>query len=169
MRPIEGDFAPFYKTYIDKTEESTIEELITNYADLVNEFVVSIKEEKSNYAYAENKWTVKDVLQHIIDAERVFVYRILRFSRNDKTDLSGFDEELYAKETFITNRTLANLKEEFFALRKSTDILLKSLTDTQLSRYGNANNYHVTVNALGFIIYGHLLHHINVLKERYSL
>lgn len=169
MRPTEKDFAPFYKNYIDKVEGENVHELVGKYANQLNAFVEAIDEQKANYQYAPEKWTVKKVLLHIIDAERIFTYRALRFARFDATALNGFDEDEYALHSFAEQRTLASIKQEFLAVRKATDLLLLSFTDEQLKQKGLANNYTITVNALAFIIYGHALHHINVLKERYGV
>ncbi len=169
MRPTEQDFAPFYKTYIDKVEGENLQKIVTKYANEFNAFVEAIAEEKEDYKYAPEKWTVKNVLLHIIDVERIFAYRALRFARFDASPLNGFDEDEYALHSFVEQRTLTSIKNEFLAVRKATDLLLLSFTEEQLKQKGVANNYGITVNALAFIIYGHALHHINVLKEKYGV
>jgi hypothetical protein len=110
---------------------------------------------------------VKDVVQHLIDAERIFAYRALRFARKDTTPLSGFDENSFANNANTSERTLVSLKEEFIAVRKSTDLLLLSFTQEQLNQTGISNDHSITVNAICYIIFGHLLHHISILGERY--
>ena len=166
-RPTEKEFPTFYKNYIAKTEGNSIEELINNYSNSFNSFVQTLPNEKQNFAYAEGKWSVKDLLQHLIDAERVFVYRATRFSRKDKTDLAGFNENDYAKNANASNKSLEILVEEILALRKSTDLFLQNLSEEQLSQTGTANGNEITVNAIAFIIFGHFLHHKNILVERY--
>ena len=166
-RPTENDYPPFYHNYILKVKGNSIEEIIDNYSKQFEDFIQSIPLEKEDYAYAEHKWTVKDVLQHLIDAERVFVYRATRFSRKDATVLPGFNENEYAQNAHASNRNFYALKNEVLALRISTDLFLQSLSQEQLILQGNANGNLITVNAIAYIIYGHFLHHINVLKERY--
>ncbi len=166
-RPNESDYASFYHNYIQKAIGENPKELIERYSSSLNEFVNNLPESKADHAYAENKWTVKDVLQHMIDTERVFAYRALRFSRNDSTNLPGFDEKKFAVNANASSRTLKSLKEEFVAVRLSTDLLLLSFNEEQLSRKGMGNNNAVTVNAVVFIIFGHILHHKQILEERY--
>ncbi len=166
-RPKENESPAFYKNYISKVEGNSVEELIKNYSKDFDSFVQNLPTEKQDYAYAEGKWTVKDLLQHLIDAERVFVYRATRFSRKDKTDLPGFDENDYAKNADATHKNFQDLKDEIVALRKSTDLFLKNLSDEQLAETGTANGNEISVNAIAFITFGHFLHHKNILKERY--
>jgi uncharacterized damage-inducible protein DinB len=166
-RPKENEFTLFYKNYVDKTEGHSIEDLIQNYSKDIIDFIQILPIEKQDFAYAENKWTVKDLLQHLIDAERVFVYRATRFSRKDKTDLPGFNENDYAKYANASNKNFDDLKNEMIYLRKSTDLFLQNLTQAQLIETGTANGNEISVNAIAFIIFGHFLHHKNILKERY--
>ena len=166
-RPTPGSYAAFYQGYIDQVKADTIAVAVETYSRSILEFVQSLPEEKAHYAYAAGKWTVNDVIQHMIDTERVFVYRAMRFSRNDATPLPPFDENDFALHAGGDNRSMDSLKEEFAALRKSTDLFLLSLTEEQLQRSGVANNYNTQVNAIAFMVYGHLLHHRQVLEERY--
>lgn len=166
-RPVHGDFAPFYENYIGMAEGNTVQDLIARYSTELNTFIMSLPEAKADFAYAPGKWSVKDLLQHIIDTERVFTYRATRFSRKDTTHLPGFDENAYAANAAAATRSLQSLKEEFVVLRKATDIFLQSLSEEQLSLKGTANNYPITVNAVTFVIFGHILHHKQILEERY--
>ena len=166
-RPLQGDFAPYMVAYVDKVKGENIHDLIAGYSSSFNEFIDALPETKADYAYAPNKWTVKDVLQHMIDAERVFIYRALRISRKDKTPLAGFEEDDYATNAFASGRSLNDLKQEFVELRKSTDRFLNALNDEQLSQSGTASNQRVTTNALAFICFGHIAHHIEILKDKY--
>ncbi len=168
-RPLDNESASFYHKYIALVQGNSIKELIENYAYGLQEFYNSLPEDKANYAYAENKWTLKQVLQHITDAERIFAYRALRICRGDATPLPAFDENLYVQNGFANTRALSALKQEFNAVRAATDIFLLSLNDEQVKRTGTASNNPVSVNALAFIIYGHLLHHQNIFKERYGV
>ncbi|PZF73998.1 DinB family protein [Taibaiella soli] len=166
-RPKKGEFAPNYSDYINKTEGENVADLIANYSGLLNQFVNDLPEHKANYAYAPGKWTVKDVLQHLLDAERIFTYRALRFARKDSTMLPGFEEDMYAANANAAQRSLQSLKEEFVSVRKATDLFFASLRDEQLQQKGTANNYSTTVQALAFVVFGHLLHHKQILEERY--
>jgi len=168
-RPLPNESAAFYHKYIALAEGDSINEIINNYAYELQEFYNSLPDEKADFAYAENKWTVKEVLQHLTDAERVFAYRALCICRNDATPLASFDENAYVENGFAADRALSTLKQEFNAVRAATDMFLLSLNETQIKRMGTASNNPITVNALAFIIYGHLLHHKNILAERYGL
>jgi len=168
-RPLPNESAAFNHKYIALAKGGSINEIIHNYAYELQEFYNRLPDEKADFAYAENKWTVKEVLQHLTDAERVFAYRALRISRNDATPLAAFDENAYVENGFAADRALSTLKQEFNAVRAATDMFLLSLNETQIKRMGTASNNQVSVNALGFIIYGHLLHHKNILAERYGL
>jgi len=166
-RPQQGDYNNFYQSYIDFATGNNIKEAIANHSPIINDFVNTLPEEKADYKYAPEKWTLKDVVQHLIDAERIFVYRALTFARKDATPLPGFEENDYAANADTSLRTLQSLKDEFMATRKSTDIFLSNLTEEELGQTGSANTHSITVNAIAFIIIGHILHHKKVLKERY--
>lgn len=131
------------------------------------ELYSNLPENQADFAYAEGKWSLKELLQHLIDAERIFVYRALRFSRKDKTALPGWDEEIYAKYYYPNEKTLASLIEEFQAVRKSTEVFFENLNSTQLSETGIANNIEVSVETLGKLVVGHNIHHLNIIEERY--
>jgi uncharacterized damage-inducible protein DinB len=166
-RPAPRDAAEFYHGYINHAKGNSVAELMTNHGMNLKEFYNGLPEEKADYAYAPGKWTIKELLQHIIDAERIFAYRALRFARKDTTPLPSFDENAYAQHSNAAERTFQSLKDEFNAVRTSTDIMLSSFNEDQLNASGTANNKHITVNALAFIIYGHLLHHKAIIEERY--
>jgi uncharacterized damage-inducible protein DinB len=168
-KPNVNDYPNYYEPYIALVKAENIDEAINNYSKLIENFIAAIPNSKENFVYATNKWTVKDVLQHLIDAERVFVYRALRFSRKDAQPLLGFEEEAYAKNSEAKYRNFEDVKNELMLLRQSTDLFLKSLTPQQLLQTGTANNKPITVNAIGFICFGHLLHHINVLNQKYGI
>jgi uncharacterized damage-inducible protein DinB len=166
-RPSPQDAAEFYHGYINHAKGNSITEVMAKHAVKLKEFYNSLPEEKADYAYAQGKWTIKELLQHVIDAERIFAYRALRFARKDITPLASFDENAYAQHSYAVMRTLRSLKEEFNAVRTSTDMMLSSFNDDQLNASGTASNKYITVNALAFIIYGHLLHHKTIIEERY--
>lgn len=166
-KPQSGDYPPYFNGYIQKVEQDNVQELVNNLSYPLTYFFLNLADEKADYRYAADKWTLKDMLQHIIDTERIMQYRLLRIARNDQTPLPGFNENEYAASAEANNRTFIELKEEFKALRKSTDLLLKSLSEKQLQHTGNASNHPVTANAIAFIIFGHLLHHKQIIEERY--
>lgn len=164
----EGEFAPYYASYIEKanTNVSIIDRLIQQ-SIFVHDFFKSIPSNKLNYRYAENKWTIKDIILHLIDAERVFSYRALRIARNDKTALPGFEENDYVNEANASDRSLPSLLEEYKMVRNATICLFKSFNEEQMLRIGTASNCSVSVRAIGIIIQGHEKHHIEIVKERY--
>ncbi len=166
-RPQISDFPEFYGKYIARVDVDNLADAISTYGPLVEAFYTGLPEEKAEYRYAAGKWTLKEVLQHVIDTERIMSYRLLRISRKDKTPLPSFDENSFSDNSQAGNRSFASLKEEFLALRKSTDLLVQSLHDDQLTEQGTASNLPVTAKAVGYIIYGHMLHHKAVVEERY--
>ncbi|HAI82920.1 MAG TPA: DNA damage-inducible protein DinB [Chitinophagaceae bacterium] len=168
-RPIPGTYAPYFERYIALTQGNHLYDLQRNHSQKITQFFRSIPNEKAEYAYAEGKWTVKEVIQHIIDTERIFSYRLLRIARNDTTPLSGFDENNFTVNAHAHHRSLGSLIEEFFAVRKATDLLIDSIQPQALQLVGTASNHPCSANALVFMIYGHILHHINIFKERYGL
>ena len=167
MRPSPKDSAEFYHNYINYTKGNSVKEIIANHSKELHDFYTSLSGEKAEHAYATGKWTIKQVLQHVIDAERVFTYRAMRIARKDTTPLPGFDENSYAENDGNHNRTFQSLKDELTALRNATDIMLSNLSDEQLNETGTASNASITSNALCFITYGHLLHHKRIIEERY--
>ncbi len=166
-RPQIGDFSNYAQAYVNAAKGETVQELITNHSAKFIEFINEIPESKANVAYAEGKWTVKQLLQHMIDTERIFVFRATTFARKDKVALSGFDENNYANTATATHRNLADLKLEFSLLRQATDLFLLSLTKEDLLQQGLASNHLVTVNALAFILFGHNEHHKKILIDKY--
>lgn len=166
-RPLPTDSASFYHYYISLVAGGSALEAVKNHSEEILEFYRSLPTEKAGYAYADGKWTVQEVFQHIIDAERVFAYRATRIARKDATPLPGFDENSYASNSRAGTRSFDSLKEEFSLLRKADDIFVSSLDEEQLQRPGITNNNPITANAVVFIMYGHLLHHMNIIRERY--
>jgi uncharacterized damage-inducible protein DinB len=168
-RPAAGTYAPYFERYINLTQGNHLYDLQRNHSQKITQFFSSIPEEKVADAYADGKWTVKEVIQHIIDTERIFSYRLLRIARNDTTPLPGFDENNFTVNAHAHHRSLGSLIEEFFAVRKTTDLLIDSIQPQALQLVGTASNHPCSANALVFMIYGHILHHINIFKERYGL
>lgn len=166
-RPQPNDYAAYYNTYISKVEGNSVHEIISKYREPLLQFYTLLPKDKADHRYAEGKWSVKELLLHIIDAERIFSYRALRIARKDKTPLPGFDENAYTPASKASARSLQSLKDEFVAVRNATDLLLINLDEEQLSETGEASGQPVTANAIAFIIYGHMIHHRQVLEERY--
>ena len=162
-----NEYSKSVATYIESLDDITLlDELEISLHDFIK-FVQNIPMDKFDYRYAENKWTIKDIIQHIIDAERIFAYRALRISRNDKTPLPGFEENEYAQNTNAINRSIQELLTELSAVRHSNLLLFKSLSDEQLTKLGTASNHTISVRAIGFLIIGHQKHHQKVFQERY--
>lgn len=163
-----GEYAPFYKTYIDKVsdEYDLIEELEISLHRLIR-FVREIPMDKFDYRYAAGKWTIKDILQHLIDAERIFAYRALRFARKDQTPLPGFEENEYADQAEGNKRSIQDLLTELSVVRQATLSLFKTFDNDALLRIGTASNNQMSVRAFGFVIIGHQNHHEQVYQERY--
>lgn len=166
-KPIEGTFPTYFSNYINKVSEVNLATAFKNQQELVNVFFDSISEEKSNYAYAAGKWTMKEMLQHIIDAERIFAYRALCIARKEKQSMPGFDENEYAANSNANSRSWISLIEELKLVRQTTELLFETFAEDVLNQSGISNNNAVTVNAIGFITVGHLYHHVGVIKEKY--
>lgn len=161
------EFQKYIQRYLDLVPTENWLEELKNSSDHTLEIYQQFSEEQSNFAYAEGKWSLKILLQHLIDAERIFVYRALRFSRNDRTELAGWDEEEYAKQYFPDERSLESLIEEFKYLRNSTSLFFENLNQTVLTRTGIANDNEISVKTIGKLVVGHNIHHLNIIKERY--
>jgi uncharacterized damage-inducible protein DinB len=159
--------AEYYYTYINKVDEpDVIKALKKNHKQFLK-FLDKIPGKKIDYAYAEGKWTIKQLVQHIIDTERVFAYRLLTTSRKDEAQLPGFDENNWAAMAVVTNRKWKDMMAEFDAVRTSTVLLLEALNDDALLFTGTASNKPVNGIALAYIMAGHVMHHIQVMQQRY--
>lgn len=161
------EYNSYYTPYIKlATNENICKGLTINLKKVVD-FYKSIPEEKLDYSYAEGKWSVKDILLHIIDTERIFSYRALRISRNDKTPILGFEQDDYVLYANAKNRSIDSLLDEYISVRQSTLSLFESFTDAQLKFTGLASGSPISVRAIGYILTGHENHHNNVIVERY--
>ena len=156
-----------FLNYINKAADKEVVKSIRDNTKAFKKLLKTIPPKKRKYAYAEGKWTVKEVLQHIIDAERVFAYRALRVARLDATPMPGFDENNWAVAANKINRKWNDLAEEFTAVRASTEILFRTLGKEELMFAGMASNLPINALALGYVIAGHTQHHIELIKERY--
>lgn len=163
----DNEYAPFYSNYITALGEVDLRGILkSSLKDLIHT-LKNLPEEKLTYRYAEGKWTIKELIQHITDAERILSYRALRFSRNDTTDLPGFDEDLYVDNSNGNERSIEDLLKEFKLVRKATLSLFKSFSVEMLKKTGTINGEDMSVRALGFIIAGHQTHHLKIIKEKY--
>jgi hypothetical protein len=157
----------YYHGYISQVKPGELEAAFQVHRTELYELLKSIPESKWDYRYAEGKWSIREVVQHIIDAERIFCYRALRFARKDETPLPGFDENIYVDNSDAGRRSKDELLEELLAVQLSSSHLFKSFTNEQLEQAGTANGKSIYVKGIGFIIVGHALHHKNILVERY--
>lgn len=166
-RPDLAKVPVFYHRYVNQVKEDDVIDAIEKNTKDALAFFQSIPAEKWDYRYAEGKWSIKEMVQHVIDGDRIFSYRSLCFARGEKTALPGFEENDYAAASKADKRSKEELIEEFETVRKSILQLFVSFDEEQLNSVGVANENPVSVNAIGFIIPGHVQHHLNVLKERY--
>lgn len=162
-----NEYDPYYKSYIELSLKKPFVEALTENRNTVIDFFKAVPQHKLEYAYAEGKWTPKDILLHLTDAERVFAYRALRIARNDKTELSGFEQNDYVPMASANMRTIDSLIEEYNAVRNASIALFKSFSPEMLLRIGNASSSAISVRAIGYILTGHENHHMAVIKERY--
>lgn len=166
MQLAASEYAPYYERYISRVTGDILDELKEQPAALAA-FIHNIPPEKGDYAYAPGKWTLKEVLGHILDTERIMAYRALRIARNDQTPLPGFEENDYAAAARYSERDLESLLEEFELLRRSNLFLFESFSAEELKRSGTASGQTVSVRALLYIIVGHVKHHRMIIEERY--
>lgn len=162
-----SEYLPYYQTYLNHLSE---EELILQLNDLKSEFVKFLEKltpEDLNRSYAEGKWTVAQVLQHILDTERIFQYRALSIARKDKTALPGYDQDAYVADSNAHNRKLSGFKNEFISVRNSGIALFESFDEEMLKEIGNANGAPLSPRAAGFIMAGHQKHHLILFKTHY--
>ncbi len=164
-----NDYVALFRHYISLTKEFKFAKCIEKSTLYTLEVVNKISEEQGDFSYAEDKWTTKQLISHIIDTERIMSYRALRYARKDKTLLNGFEEDEYAKNCGAESRSLDSLIQEFTTLRNSTTQLFESFTAKMLTYYGPEEQKGLTVEKIGRMIAGHSMHHCNVLKEKYGV
>ncbi len=166
-RPETNEYAPFYEGYIKKVIGNDPFSNLENQYQEIQSLLQSLPEVEANYAYSEGKWAVKEVLGHMIDTERIMGYRALCISRKEKQSLPGFEQDDYVREANFKERTITSLLEDYRTVRKSTINLFKNFTENMYNQRGMANDKEVTVLALLYIIAGHEMHHLKILKEKY--
>ncbi|AFD05722.1 DinB family protein [Solitalea canadensis] len=167
-KPSEGEYPTYAKMYIDllPDDDQILKHLKTNFQEVKN-YISSLPEEKLKFRYAAEKWTIKEILVHIIDDERIYAYRALRIARNDKTSLPGFEQDDYVPYSRANERSLEDIFEEYESVRNASLTLFKSFNQEDVMRLGMANGNQVSVRALIYHMAGHELHHLNSIKERY--
>jgi hypothetical protein len=168
-RPDATEYAPFYHGYVESVPEGDIIELLRSGGEELVEAVRRIPEERGGFRYGPEKWSIREVLGHLIDAERIFSYRALRVGRGDRTPLAAFDENAYVKTAGSDARTIADLARELAVVRDATVQLFESLPDEAWGERGVASGKDVSLRALAYITAGHARHHLRILRERYSI
>ncbi len=167
IRPDKSEYDPYYELYVGRVANNDILETLAAQPTKLQDLFTAIPEEKGEFRYADGKWSVKELLGHLIDGERMFAYRMFRISRGDETPIEGFEQDGYIENAHSNGRSFSDLLEEFLLLRRANMIFFNNLTDDGWSRVGTANNVKVSVRALAYIMAGHIEHHLSILKERY--
>lgn len=167
MKPDKSAYGEFFGRYIDLVRNENLQEALAESKLLIDNFWNSISEEKASFRYAEGKWSIKELLQHIIDTERVFNYRALSIARGEKQNLMGYDHDEYALSSKADARSWNDILTEYKAVRLASILLFKSFDDQQLDLVGKANGLPLSARTAGFITVGHELHHLSVVKDRY--
>ncbi len=166
-RPAPGEFPSVYAGYVAHVPDGDVVEALIGSAEITAALLHDVSDDVADRAYAEGKWTLKEVLLHCADVERIFSYRALRIGRGDETPLPGWDENTYAPQSGAAARSLHSILDEFESVREATVTLFQGLPDEAWSRVGTANERPITVRAIAWITAGHLLHHLQVMQERY--
>ena len=166
-RPSSTEYSPYHADYVASVPEGDVIAMLKKQNGDTLRLLGRIGEKKSRHRYAPGKWTIREVVGHLIDAERVFAYRVLTFARGDKTPLPGFDEVAWGNASNADSRTLKSLLDEFAAVRATTLAMIKGFTPEQIGRTGTASGHSVSVRGLVYVIAGHERHHVRILKERY--
>jgi len=169
MRPEQGDYATYYEKYISLVEGEDILKILNDQSKKTQDILNSFSEHKGNFRYADGKWTVKEVVGHLLDTERVFAYRALCIARGEKKSLPGYDQNDYVKDGHFNRRELFELNYEYRLLRESNLLLFRSFTPEMMKKRGFANETSVTVLAVLFMIAGHEKHHMKILREKYMV
>lgn len=167
IAPDSSEFAPYYGKYTSRVKSEDIVATLEAQLEDTRSILGSLTESESAFRYAAEKWSIRQMLGHVIDTERIFSYRALRIARGDQTPIEGFEQDDYVRNGPFEHRSLAELIDEFATVRRATVFLLRSLNPEAWTRRGIASNNEVTVRALAYIIAGHELHHMNVLREKY--
>lgn len=167
IRPTSDEHIDYYSTYIGKVPDGDIVEIMKNDTAEALAFLRSIPESRFDHRYAPGKWSIRQIVGHLGDAELVFLYRALRFSRGDTTPVPGFEENLYVDNAPFESESMSDLIAEFEHLRMASIQLFQNMSEEAMARRGIANEHEISVRAIAYILVGHVTHHLGVLKERY--
>jgi len=166
-RPDANEYNPYYSTYINLIPNGDIIHILEQQMKETNLLLKDISDSEGHFRYAPNKWSIKEVIGHIADTERIMAYRLLSIARGETAELPGYNDDMYVLRAAFDKQSMQDLLENLIVVRQSTVYLLRSLDKETWSQRGNANNSEVTVRALAYIIAGHELHHLQIIKERY--
>ncbi|UAL53425.1 DinB family protein [Bacillus sp. CMF21] len=166
-RPEQNEYAKYYAGYISMIPEGDIEQLLKQQVKDTLHLLNDLSEAEGEFRYAPGKWSIKEVIGHVVDTERIMAYRLLSIARGDAAQLPGYDENAYVAQANFNQEKMEDLLQNLFVVREGTLLLLKSLKEKDWQRWGTANELGVTVRAIACIIAGHELHHRKILKERY--
>jgi hypothetical protein len=166
-KPEETEYLPYYGKYISRLPDGDIIDMLERQLPETLTLLQSIPESQAGFRYAPGKWSIKELVGHIIDGERIFAYRALRFARNDRTPVPGYEQDDYIREASFDDCALGELAAELASVRQSTLYLFKHLSEAAWTRRGTANESEVSVRALAYIIAGHELHHREILRTKY--
>jgi len=167
IRPADHESHDYYKLYINQVPGDNVVQVLKDTMLNTLALLETLDIEKWDFRYAEGKWSIKEVMIHIMDAEQVFAYRAMRISRNDQTPLPGFEQNDYVPYYDVENRSVESIMEEFKALRLSTIAMFENFNDAMMERLGTASGFQVSVRALAFMLAGHEIHHMRIVRERY--
>lgn len=166
-RPKQGEYPAYFETYmVSVPEENIFDVLLKSNMDIID-LITSVDGETLEFRYAEGKWNIPEIIQHLLDSERIFTYRALRIARSDKSENPGFDENLFAANSYASSRNIMDMVRELSLVRASTIELFKSFSEEALSQQGFANGFQVTPAVLLYAIAGHEIHHLRIIEERY--
>jgi hypothetical protein len=166
-RPHSGEYSPYFNQYLNHVPDGDVLEMLASQLEETASLLGTLRPEMGDHRYAPGKWSIKEVVSHVIDVERVFAYRALRISRNDATPLPGFEQEDYVREGNAASRTLEDLVAELRAVRVGSLALFRGMNEDMLGRRGVASGAELSVRAVPWILAGHERHHLNLLRERY--
>lgn len=166
-RPERTEYDPYYERYVSLVENDEILDTLGTQSIKLNALLSGMPEERGEFRYADGKWSIKELLGHLIDGERMFAYRLFRISRGDQTPIEGFEQDGYIENAHSDERSFSDLLDEFSLLRRANMLFFNNLTPEAWDRVGTANNVKISVRALVYIMAGHIEHHLAILKERY--
>lgn len=166
-RPALEDYPAYFHTYVKLVPEGAIQDILLEQQKEIEILISAVSATQANYRYAPGKWSLKEVFGHMIDTERIMSYRLLRIARGDQTPLAGFDESPYVENAHYEQRTMKDLLDEYVSVKHATLTLLNGLVEESWDRTGIVNEQPITAGALAYILVGHELHHLNIIKERY--